>query len=200
MSGTNPPFVDFDGRHRDRSTDTDDGWGWMNPSVPKKSSVCPFTRTKMSAPAEEGGQDDDDILGFPGDGFEDKTDANPGVSTEQDQEGDDPQMDEVAGSSVQDSGKKSKKTVVVPTDVLVTDRIKTFKKTITGSKYEDNEWTQDTDVEGKIGPGHSKEQARRRQDIQDQSTMGLLDVPSCMCWMREWRRLVRRVVTGKSKT
>ena len=29
----------------------------------------------------------------------------------------------------------------------------------------------DTDVEGKIGPGHSKEQARRRQDIQDQSAM-----------------------------
>jgi len=39
----------------------------------------------MSAPAEEGGQDDDDILGFPGDGFEDKPDTNPGVLTEQDE-------------------------------------------------------------------------------------------------------------------
>jgi hypothetical protein len=33
----------------------------------------------MSAPTLEGGQDDDDILGFPGDGFVDKTDGNPGV-------------------------------------------------------------------------------------------------------------------------
>jgi hypothetical protein len=43
----------------------------------------------MSAPALEGGQDDDDILGFPGDGFVDKTDVNPGVPGEQDEEGDD---------------------------------------------------------------------------------------------------------------
>ena len=31
----------------------------------------------MSAPEAEGGQDYDDILGFPGDGFKDKDDANP---------------------------------------------------------------------------------------------------------------------------
>jgi hypothetical protein len=31
----------------------------------------------MSAPETEGGQDYDDILGFPGDGFKDKDDANP---------------------------------------------------------------------------------------------------------------------------
>ena len=43
---------------------------------------------KMSAPASEGVQDDDDILGFPGDGSVDKTDANPGVFGEQDEEGD----------------------------------------------------------------------------------------------------------------
>jgi hypothetical protein len=40
----------------------------------------------MSAPALEGGQDYDDIMGFPGDGFVDKTDANPGVLVEQDEE------------------------------------------------------------------------------------------------------------------
>jgi hypothetical protein len=34
----------------------------------------------MSAPALEGGEDDDDMLGFPGDGFVDKTDVNPGVN------------------------------------------------------------------------------------------------------------------------
>ena len=44
----------------------------------------------MSAPASEGAtegrQDDDDVLGFPGDGFVDNTDANPGVLGEQDEE------------------------------------------------------------------------------------------------------------------
>jgi hypothetical protein len=40
-------------------------------SSPKKR-ICP-----ASAPEAEGGQDYDDILGFPGDGFKDKDDANP---------------------------------------------------------------------------------------------------------------------------
>jgi hypothetical protein len=31
----------------------------------------------MSAPESKGGQDYDDILGFPGDGFKDKDDVNP---------------------------------------------------------------------------------------------------------------------------
>ena len=43
----------------------------------------------MSVPVSEGGQDDDDVLGFPGDGCVDKTDANPDVFGEQDEEGDD---------------------------------------------------------------------------------------------------------------
>ena len=62
------------------------------PSDLKKASVRSFKRTKMSASVEEGDQDDDDILGFPGDGFEDKTDPNPGVLREQDEEGDDTQL------------------------------------------------------------------------------------------------------------
>ena len=57
----------------------------------------------MWAPALEGGQDDDDILGFPGDGFVDKTDVNPGVFGEQDEEGDDTRIDETGGASSQDS-------------------------------------------------------------------------------------------------
>jgi len=71
----------------------------------------------MSAPTEEGVQDDDDILGFPGDGFEDKTDANlgPGVLTEQDEEGDEAQMQQTSGGVCQGSDKKRKKTDVVPT-------------------------------------------------------------------------------------
>ena len=71
----------------------------------------------MSAPALEGGQDDDDILGFPGDGFVDKTDANPGVLVEQDEEGDDTRRNE-------DSAKKRRKSAVVAPDDHVTARIK----------------------------------------------------------------------------
>jgi hypothetical protein len=88
----------------------------------------------MSASALEGGQDDDDILGFPGDGFVDKTDANPGVIVEQDEEGDDARNNEV-------SVKKRRKSAVVTPDGHVTTRIKELKKKITGSKCEDNEWT-----------------------------------------------------------
>ena len=95
----------------------------------------------MSAPASEGGQDDDDILGFPGNGFVDKTDANPRVLGEQDEEGDDTRIDETGGASSQDSVKKRKKSTVVAPDGHMTDRIKDLKQKITGSKREDNEWT-----------------------------------------------------------
>ena len=88
----------------------------------------------MSAPALEGGQDDDDILGFPGDGFVDKTDTNPGVLGEQDEEGDD-------ARSTESSAKKRRKSAVVAPDDHVTARIKKLKQQITGSKREDNEWT-----------------------------------------------------------
>jgi hypothetical protein len=98
----------------------------------------------MPAPVTEGGQDDDSILGFPGDGFKDKTDANPGVLGEQDEEGDEShvsQMDETVGGSGQGSVKKWKKSAVVFPDGFVTARVKTLKQTITGPKCEDNEWT-----------------------------------------------------------
>ena len=42
--------------------------------VPKKH-IRPVS--EMSTPEVEGGQDYDDILGFPGDGFKDKDDVNP---------------------------------------------------------------------------------------------------------------------------
>jgi hypothetical protein len=95
----------------------------------------------MSAPVSEGVQDDDDILGFPGDGFVDKTDTNPGVLGEQDEEGDDTRIDETGGASSLGSDKKRKKTVVVSPDGFVVDRIKKLKQKITGSNREDNEWT-----------------------------------------------------------
>ena len=74
----------------------------------------------MSAPTLERWQDDDDILGFPGDGFVDKTDANPGVFVEQDEEGDDSRSNE-------GSVKKRRKRAVVAPDEHVTARIKQLK-------------------------------------------------------------------------
>jgi hypothetical protein len=55
----------------------------------------------MSAPAAEGGQDYDDILGFPGDGFKDKDDANPAEAREPAVDGGDTQMNEEAAGSCQ---------------------------------------------------------------------------------------------------
>ena len=97
------------------------------PSVLKKASVRLLKRTKMSVPTEEGDQDDDDILGFPGDGFEDKTDTNPGVLGEHDEEDDDTRMDEAGGDSSQGSAKKRKKSAVVSPDGFVAARIKALK-------------------------------------------------------------------------
>ena len=59
----------------------------------------------------------------------DKIDANPGVLGEQDEEGDDTR-------STEDSGKKFRKSAVVPTDGPVTARIKELNQKITGSKRE----------------------------------------------------------------
>jgi hypothetical protein len=83
----------------------------------------------------EGRQDDDDILGIPGDGFVDKTDVNPGVPGEHDEEGDDARSNE-------GSARKRRKSAVVAPDSHVTARIKQLKQKIAGSKREDNEWTQ----------------------------------------------------------
>jgi len=51
-------------------------------------------------------------------------------------------MQQSDGGVGQGNNKKRKKTAVVPTDGLVADRITALKKKITGSKREDNEWTQ----------------------------------------------------------
>ena len=50
-----PQSVHCHGSNRDRTTDTDDGWGVGHPSVPKKPSVRPLTGIKMSVPVLEGG-------------------------------------------------------------------------------------------------------------------------------------------------
>jgi hypothetical protein len=68
----------------------------------------------MSAPVSEGGQDDDDILGFPGDGFVDKTDVNPGVFGEQDEEGDDSRMDETGGASARNFSQSGREEDLTP--------------------------------------------------------------------------------------
>jgi hypothetical protein len=117
-----PQSVHCHGSNRQRTTDTDDGWGVGQPSVKKKASVRPFKGIKMSAPALEGRQDDDDILGIPGDGFVDKTDVNPGVPGEHDEEGDDARSNE-------GSARKRRKSAVVAPDSHVTARIKPLMPT-----------------------------------------------------------------------
>ena len=114
-------------------TRTTDGWPAVRRSSvrPEKGNRPSFFYIKMSGPASEGAtegrQDDDDVLGFPGDGFVDNTDANPGVIGEQDEEGDDSRMDEEGAASSQGSGKKRKKSAVLAPDAFVTDRIKALK-------------------------------------------------------------------------
>ena len=114
----------------------------------KKASVRPCTGIKMSAPAE-GGQDHDDILGFPGDGFEDPQDGVPPETMGADLDsGDTPMTEEAAGSA--SSAKKRKKCAPVPPDEFVGDRIKLLKTRITGLKSADNAWTQT--LRGKLDP------------------------------------------------
>ena len=103
---------------------------------------------EISAPTTEGGHHYDDILGFPGDGFQDMDS--------------DTELIEVSPSGCPISTKKRKASVPVPPDEFVDDRIKTFKKTVCGPKCTDNEGTemlrgklyQDT-VQSKIPDTHS---------------------------------------------
>jgi hypothetical protein len=95
----------------------------------------------MSAPEEEGGQDYDDFLGFPGDGFKDKDVTDPDETTETDLHVGDTPMDDAGAGCGQSSAKKRKKSAAVPPDEFVSDRIKTLKKNICGVNREDNEWT-----------------------------------------------------------
>ena len=114
----------------------------------KKPSVQSCTGIKMSSPVE-GGQDHDDILGFPGDGFEDPQDGVPPETMGADLDsGDTPMTEEAAGSD--SSAKKHKKSAPVPPDEFVGDRIKLLKTRITGLKSADNAWTQT--LRGKLDP------------------------------------------------
>ncbi len=89
----------------------------------------------------EGGQNHDDILGFPGGGFKD---PEVGVSLETMgadlDSGDTPMTEESGGFA--NSVKKHKKSTPVPPDEFVGDRIKILKTRITGLKGVDNAWTQ----------------------------------------------------------
>jgi hypothetical protein len=113
---------------------------------------------KMSAPEAEGGQDRDDILGFPGDGYQDPQDGGPLETMDEDLDSGAAGMTEESASSGPSSAKKRRKSAPVPPDEFVGDRIKQLKTTITGLKTEDNAWTQtlrdklnpDT-VKGKLG-------------------------------------------------
>jgi hypothetical protein len=119
-------------------------------------------RIKMSAPEAEGGQDRDDILGFPGDGYQDPQDGGPLETMDEDLDSGAAGMTEESASSGPSSAKKRRKSAPVPPDEFVGDRIKQLKTTITGLKTQDNAWTQtlrdklnpDT-VKGKLGGDRS---------------------------------------------
>jgi len=116
----------------------------------------------MSAPEAEGGQDRDDILGFPGDGYQDPQDGGPLETMDEDLDSGAAGMTEESASSGPSSAKKRRKSAPVPPDEFVGDRIKQLKTTITGLKTQDNAWTQtlrdklnpDT-VKGKLGGDRS---------------------------------------------
>ena len=88
----------------------------------------------MFAPVGEGGHDYDDILGFPGDVFQDKDDVDPTETSEPAVEGGDSEMNESTPASGPSSIQKHKSSDVVPPDDFVEGRIKTLKKTIGGWK------------------------------------------------------------------
>ena len=78
----------------------------------------------MLVPETKGGQDHDDILGFPGDGFQDPEGGDPPETMETDfHSGTEPMTEEAAGSGPI-SVKNGKKCVPGPSDEFVTDRIK----------------------------------------------------------------------------
>jgi hypothetical protein len=96
----------------------------------------------MSGLEAEGGQDEDDILGFPGDGFLDPEVGDPLDTMQEDFDGGAAEMTGQAGGSHASSAKKRKKSAPVPPDEVVVDRIKQMKTQITGRKAADNAWTQ----------------------------------------------------------
>jgi hypothetical protein len=91
----------------------------------------------MSAPEVEGGQDHDDILGFPGDGYQDPEDGGPPETMDEDMDSVAARMTEESAGSDPNSVKKRRKSAPVPPDEFVGDRIKELQTTITGLKTED---------------------------------------------------------------
>ena len=108
----------------------------------KKVCVRASRGSKMSGLEAEGGQDEDDILGFPGDGFLDPEVGDPLDTMQEDFDGGAAEMTGQAGGSHATSAKKRKKSAPVPPDEVVVDRIKQMKTQITGRKAADNAWTQ----------------------------------------------------------
>ncbi len=78
----------------------------------------------MSAPEAEGGQDRDDILGFPGDGYQDPQDGGPPETMDGDLDSGAARMTEESAASGPGSVKKRRTSAPVPPDEFVGDRIK----------------------------------------------------------------------------
>ena len=73
----------------------------------------------MSAPEVEGGQDHDDILGFPGDGYQDPQDRDPPETMVEDLDSGAARMTEESAGSGPSIAKKHRKSVPVPPDEFV---------------------------------------------------------------------------------
>jgi hypothetical protein len=111
-------------------------------SSKKRYASGPPVPRKMAVPEAEGGQEQDDILGFPGDGFQDPEVGDPLETMQVDLDSGASEMTEHAGGSHASSAKKRKNSAPVPPDEVVGDRIQQLKTKITGLKTVDNEWTQ----------------------------------------------------------
>ena len=78
-----------------------------------------FSTLKMSAPEVEGGQDHDDILGFPGDGYQDPQDRGPPETMVEDLDSGAARMTEESAGSGPSISKKHRKSAPVPSDEFV---------------------------------------------------------------------------------
>ena len=84
----------------------------------------------MSVSEVEGGLDHDDILGFPGDGYQDPQDGDPPETMDEDLDSGAARMTEESAGSGPSSAKKRRKSAPVPPDEFVGNRIKELKTTL----------------------------------------------------------------------
>jgi hypothetical protein len=126
----------------------------------KKGYVRSSCGSKMWIPEAEGGQDEDDILGFPGDGFLDPEVGDPLDTMQEDL---DSGVAEMTGVSRWFSRKQCQETQEECSCSSRRGRRGSYQANEDKDYgFEDcGQHTVDADIEGQLGPGHSKREARR---------------------------------------